>query len=84
MHGLHGLHGLSARTIRVPDFATRTTPEGKVVAHAHVDGDAAALTIEWIRAVMAQPRVKVIMAHDTEWYAENKENGQWPAVIPSL
>ena len=66
------------------EIATYTTPEGKVVAHAHVDKDAAEATIEKIRAVKQLPRVRVLMAHDIEWYEENKDKGQWPAVIPSL
>ncbi|KAH8118235.1 Metallo-hydrolase/oxidoreductase [Phellopilus nigrolimitatus] len=38
----------------------------------HVDKEEAAATIRKITEVMSQPRVRVILAHDNEWFEENK------------
>lgn len=55
---------------------------GNVCVHA--DKDLAAVHIRRIADLMTLPRVKVILAHDDEWYAENKDGESfWPGSIKS-
>lgn len=53
--------------------------------HVEVDKELAADTIKRIRELMKDPRARVVMAHDDEFYEEFKEsNAFWPGKIPSL
>ena len=55
-------------------------PNGKICMH--VDKAEVEATIKRIADVLTLPRVKVILAHDAEWYEENKGGGQfWPGKI---
>jgi glyoxylase-like metal-dependent hydrolase (beta-lactamase superfamily II) len=66
-------------------MATKTAEDGTVSAILHKDKEVAEATIERIKALEKKPRVKVILAHDKEWYAENKGGSAfWPGKIPSL
>ena len=50
----------------------------------HVDKEKAEATIKHIADVLTLPRVKVILAHDAEWYEKNKGGDQfWPGKITS-
>ncbi|EJD06990.1 Metallo-hydrolase/oxidoreductase [Fomitiporia mediterranea MF3/22] len=52
---------------------------------AHTDVEAAKDTIRRIGEVMRFPRVRVLLAHDNEWYEQNKDGKAfWPGKIPSL
>ncbi|KAL4247505.1 Metallo-beta-lactamase superfamily lactonase [Abortiporus biennis] len=51
----------------------------------HKDKELAKRTIARIKEVSELPRVRVIIAHDTEWYEENKDQPVWwPERLPSL
>lgn len=66
------------------DIAVSQHPlHGTVCAHADVD--AARDTIKRIKELMKIPRVKLILAHDNEWYDENKTTGEgfWPGQLHS-
>lgn len=48
----------------------------------HVDMEDAAETIRRIADLLTIPRVRVILAHDAEWYEHNKDEAQfWPGRI---
>jgi hypothetical protein len=50
-----------------------------------VDVPKAKLTIERIAGLTKYPRVQVIIAHDFEFWEENKNGAAiWPGKIPSL
>lgn len=53
---------------------------------AHSDIDAAKDTIKRIKELMKISRVRVIFAHDNEYYDKNKDTGEgfWPGSLPSL
>ena len=64
---------------------------GKIGHHpifgcAHVDVKATEAHLERIRTLMKEnPRVRVLLAHDVPWYAENKDGKAfWPGKIESL
>ncbi|KAJ3802517.1 beta-lactamase-like protein [Lentinula aff. detonsa] len=51
---------------------------------AHLDKEAAELTIQRIREFWKLPRTRVILAHDEPWYKENKGGAAfWPGHIAS-
>ena len=53
----------------------------------HLDEAASRANIERIRALSEMPRVRVLLAHDTPWFAKEKESGMksfWPGKIASL
>ncbi len=51
----------------------------------HVDKATAEDTIRRIAQVSTLPRVRVLLAHDAEWFADNRGGPSfWPGVIPSL
>lgn len=57
---------------------------GHVTGCAHVNKEVAEDTIRRIGDLMTLPRVKVIIAHDAEWFAQNKGGAAfWPGKIPS-
>jgi len=61
---------------------------GKVTSCAHLDKEAAEETIRRIAALTKIPRVQVILAHDAEFYVENKDKDSessafWPGKIAS-
>ncbi|KAI8975865.1 Metallo-hydrolase/oxidoreductase [Trametes punicea] len=67
------------------------TGEARIPTHptygcAHRDAEAAAEHLARIRKLMeTYPRVRVILAHDREWYEVNKGGrAYWPGVIDSL
>ncbi|KAI0633703.1 Metallo-hydrolase/oxidoreductase [Trametes polyzona] len=67
------------------------TGEGRIAktAHfgcAHLDVGKAEEHIGRIRTLMKEnPRVRVILAHDTPWFEQNKDGEAfWPGTIPSL
>ncbi|KAI9068340.1 Metallo-hydrolase/oxidoreductase [Trametes sanguinea] len=67
------------------------TGEAKIPTHpyygcAHRDKEAAAEHLARIRTLMeTYPRVRVVLAHDREWYEINKNGpAYWPGVIDSL
>ncbi|EJD06988.1 Metallo-hydrolase/oxidoreductase [Fomitiporia mediterranea MF3/22] len=66
------------------DIATYQTPEGRTGC-MHVNKKDAKAAIQRIADVLTLPRVHVILAHDAEWYNENKEGDAfWPGKVPSL
>ncbi|CCM05022.1 uncharacterized protein FIBRA_07221 [Fibroporia radiculosa] len=51
----------------------------------HQDKATAAATIGKIQEVAQNPRVRVLLAHDTRWYEANKDgNAFWPGSLESL
>ena len=53
----------------------------------HLDEAASRANMERIRSLMTLPRVRVLLAHDTPWVAEEKKTGMksfFPGKIPSL
>lgn len=49
---------------------------------AHRDKEQAEITIKKIAGLMTLPRVRILLAHDYEWYAENKGGEAfWPGKI---
>jgi glyoxylase-like metal-dependent hydrolase (beta-lactamase superfamily II) len=66
-------------------IATKATEGGGRKAIMHKDKDKAEAHIRRIAALESEDRVKVLLAHDKEWYAENKGGSAfWPGEIPSL
>lgn len=61
-------------------------PHHDVFGCAHRDPEKSAAHIARIRALMeADPRVRVILAHDHPWYEENKDKDAfWPGKLDSL
>ncbi|EJD06986.1 Metallo-hydrolase/oxidoreductase [Fomitiporia mediterranea MF3/22] len=66
------------------DIAMYPTPEGALTC-IHQNKEAAQATIKRIADVLTLPRVRVVLAHDGEWYHKNKDGDAfWPGKIPSL
>lgn len=66
------------------EIADFVNPEGVRVC-LHRDKPKAVETIKRIAQVATLPKVQVILAHDSEWYEENKGGSCfWPGKIPSL
>ncbi|EIN12610.1 Metallo-hydrolase/oxidoreductase [Punctularia strigosozonata HHB-11173 SS5] len=66
-------------------MAIRTNEDGSVKAIMHKDMDKAKAHIQRIAALEKKDRVRVLLAHDREWYATNKGGPAfWPGEIPSL
>jgi len=64
------------------------TGESRIVTGhfcAHKDVPRAEETIERIRELSKVPRLKIVIAHDSTWYNENKGGSAfWPGKMPSL
>jgi glyoxylase-like metal-dependent hydrolase (beta-lactamase superfamily II) len=58
--------------------------QGRQKATMHHDRALAEDTIRRIRELLSVPRVRVIIAHDHEWYAEHKDKAFFPGKIESL
>ncbi|KLO12242.1 Metallo-hydrolase/oxidoreductase [Schizopora paradoxa] len=72
------------RLVHGESIAESHTPEGGHVC-MHVDKVKAEDTIRRIAEVMKLPSVRVVLAHDAEWFAENRGGTSfWPGKIPSL
>ncbi|KDQ62401.1 hypothetical protein JAAARDRAFT_30309 [Jaapia argillacea MUCL 33604] len=55
------------------------------ISGSHVDPHVAGQHIERIKALMEIPRVRVVLAHDTPWYTDNRDGpAYWPGHIESL
>ncbi|EIN12611.1 Metallo-hydrolase/oxidoreductase [Punctularia strigosozonata HHB-11173 SS5] len=66
-------------------MATTTSSDGVVKARMHHDKDKAEAHIRCIAELRSQDRVLVLLSHDTDWYAANKDgNAFWPGTIPAL
>lgn len=66
-------------------MATTTSEDGVVKARMHHDKDKAEAHIRRIAELRNQDRVLVLLSHDTDWYAANKDgNAFWPGTIPAL
>ena len=58
---------------------------GHVHRCAHEDKEEAEAHLVRIRALRALPRVRVLLAHDAQWYTSNKDGAAfWPGKIQSL
>lgn len=66
-------------------IAMYPTGDGGGLTCIHTNKEQAEATIKRIAEVLTLPRVRVILAHDGEWYHKNKDGDAfWPGKIPSL
>ena len=67
------------------DIACERDEHGHITLCVHLDPATAKLTSGRIRELLAYPRVRVVLAHDDEFWNEGKNQGAfWPGRIPSL
>jgi glyoxylase-like metal-dependent hydrolase (beta-lactamase superfamily II) len=66
-------------------MALKTDESGRVSARMHKDKDMAEAHIRCISELAADVRVRVLIAHDREWYEANKDGEAfWPGTIATL
>lgn len=53
-------------------FSCQTNEKGEIVTRAHADKDAAESHLERVKRLRKMKEVLVLIAHDYEWYRENK------------
>lgn len=67
------------------DIACERNEHGHITMCVHVDPETAKKTTERITKLLEYPRVRVVLAHDDEFWAANKDGAAfWPGRLPSL